>query len=55
MRVSDIPEVEGAAAVAAAQVEVEVVLADHHTTTTALDMDHPLVALPTHSKWDWHS
>ena len=59
MRVSDIPEVEGAAAVApevvAAQVEVEVVLADHHTTTTALDTDHPLVALPTHSKWDWYS
>lgn len=58
MRVSDIPEVEGVAAVApevAAQVEVEVVLADHPTTTTALDMDHPLVALPTHSKWDWYS
>lgn len=55
MRVSDIPEVEGAAAAVAAQVEVEVVLADHHTTTTALDMDHPLVALPTHSKWDWYS
>lgn len=57
MRVSDIPEVEGVAAVApevaAAQVEVEVVLVDHPTTTTALDMDHPLVALPTHSKWDW--
>lgn len=37
MRVSDIPEVEGAAAVApevaAAQVEVEVVLAAHPTTT----------------------
>lgn len=49
MRVSDIPEVEGAAAVApevaAAQVEVEVVLADHPTTTTALDMDHPLTVL----------
>ena len=49
MRVSDIPEVEGAAAVVpevvAAQVEVEVVLADHHTTTTALDMDHPLTVL----------
>ena len=59
MRVLDIPEVEGAAAVApevvAAQVEVEVVLADHHTTTTALDMDHPLVALQTHSKWEWYS
>ena len=55
MRVSDIPEVEGAAAAVAAQVEVEVVLADHPTTTTALDMDHPLVALPTHSKWDWYS
>lgn len=55
MQVSGIPEVEGAAAVAAAQVEVEVVLADHPTTTTALDMDHPLVALPTHSKWDWYS
>ena len=59
MRVSDIPEVEGVAAVApevaAAQVEVEVVLAAHPTTTTALDMDHPLVALPTHSKWDWYS
>ncbi len=54
MRVSDIPEVEGVAAVApevaAAQVEVEVVLVDHPTTTTALDMDHPLtvlLALPT--------
>ena len=45
MRVSDIPEVEGAAAVAAAQVEVEVVLADHPTTTTVLDMDHPLTVL----------
>ena len=55
MRVSDIPEVEGAAAVAPEVVEEEVVLADHHTTTTALDMDHPLVALPTHSKWDWYS
>lgn len=50
MRVSDIPEVEGVAAVApevaAAQVEVEVVLADHPTTTTDLDTDHPLTALP---------
>ena len=59
MRGSDIPEVEEAVAVApgvaAAQVEVEVVLADHPTTTTALDTDHPLVALPTHSKWDWYS
>ena len=45
MRVSDIPEVEGVAAVVAAQVEVEVVLADHHTTPTALDMDHPLTVL----------
>ena len=55
MRVSDIPEVEGAAAAVAAQVEVEVVLADHPTNNTALDTDHPLVALPTHSKWDWYS
>ena len=59
MQVSDIPEVEGAAAVVpevvAAQVEVEVVLAAHPTTTTALDTAHPLVALPTHSKWDWYS
>ena len=57
MRVSDIPEVEGVAAVApevaAAQVEVEVDLAAHLITTTALDTGHPLVALPTHSKWDW--
>ena len=53
MRVSDIPEVEGAAAVAAAQVEVEVALVAHLITTTALDTGHPLVALPTHSKWDW--
>ena len=49
MRVLDIPEVEGAAAVApevaATQVEVEVVLADHPTTTTVLDMDHPLTVL----------
>ncbi len=42
---SDIPEVEGAAAAVAAQVEVEVVLADHPTTTTALDTDHPLTVL----------
>ena len=55
MRGSDIPEVEGVAAVAAAQVEVEVDLAAHPTTTTALDTGHPLVALPTHSKWDWCS
>ena len=55
MRVSDIPEVEGAAAVAAAQVEVEVALVAHLITTTALDTGHPLVALPTHSKWDWCS
>ena len=59
MQVSDIPEVVAAVAVApevvAAQVEEEVVLAAHPTTTTALDMDHPLVALPTHSKWDWYS
>ena len=52
MRVSDIPEVEGAAVVApevvAAQVEVEVVLADHPTTTTVLDMDHPLTVLLAH-------
>ena len=52
MRVSDIPEVEGAAAVApevvAAQVEVEVVLAAHPTTTTALDTGHPLVVLIAH-------
>lgn len=50
MRVSDIPEVEGVAAVApevaATQVEVEVVLdMDHPTTTTVLDMDHPLTVL----------
>ena len=45
MQVSDIPEVEGAAAVAAAQVEVEVVLVAHPTTTTALDTDHPLTVL----------
>ncbi|KXT85423.1 hypothetical protein SORDD16_01495 [Streptococcus oralis] len=49
MRVSDIPEVEGAAAVApeaaAAQVEAEVVLVAHLSTTTALDMDHPLATL----------
>ena len=45
MRVLDIPEVEGAAAVAAAQVEVEVVLAAHPITTTALDTDHPLTVL----------
>lgn len=35
----------GAAAVVAAQVEVEVVLVAHPTTTTALDMDHPLTVL----------
>lgn len=49
MRVSDIPEVEGAAAVApevvAAQVEVEVVLVAHLSTTTALDTDRPLTVL----------
>ena len=49
MRVLDIPEVEGAAAVApevvVVQVEVEVVLAVHPITTTALDMGHPLVVL----------
>ena len=49
MRVLDIPEVEGAAAVApevvAAQVEVEVVLAAHPITTTDLDTDHPLTVL----------
>ena len=49
MQVSGIPEVEGAAAVApevaAAQVEVEVVLVAHPTTTTALDTDHPLTVL----------
>ncbi|WP_230683673.1 hypothetical protein, partial [Streptococcus pneumoniae] len=49
MRVLDIPEVEGVAAVApevaTAQVEVEVVLVAHPTTTTALDMDHPLTVL----------
>ena len=49
MRVLDIPEVEGAAAVApevvAAQVEVEVVLAAHPITTTTLDTDHPLTVL----------
>lgn len=52
MRVSDIPEVEGAAAVApevvVVQVEVEVVLAVHPITTTALDMGHPLVVLLAH-------
>ena len=52
MRVSDIPEVEGAAAVAAAQVEVVVALVARLITTTALDTGHPLVALPAHSKWD---
>ncbi|EJO20705.1 hypothetical protein HMPREF1149_0183 [Streptococcus sp. BS35b] len=36
---------EGAAAVAPAQVEVEVVLAAHPTTTTALDTAHPLTVL----------
>ena len=49
MRVSDIPEVEGAAAVApevvVVQVEVEVVLVAHLSTTTVLDMDHPLTVL----------
>ena len=59
MRVSDIPEVVAAAAVApevvVIQVEEEVALAAHPITTTALDTDHPLVALPTHSKWDWCS
>ena len=59
MRGSDIPEVEEAVAVApgvaAAQVEVEVALVAHLITTTALDTGHPLVALPTHSKWDWCS
>ena len=45
MQVSGIPEVEGAAAVAAAQVEVEVVLVAHPTTTTALDTAHPLTVL----------
>ena len=45
MRVSDIPEVEGAAAAVAAQVEVEVVLAAHPITTTDLDTDHPLTVL----------
>ena len=45
MRVSDIPEVEGAAAVAAAQVEVEVALVAHLITTTALDTAHPLTVL----------
>ena len=49
MRVSDILEVVAAVAVApevvAAQVEVEVVLAAHPTTTTALDTDHPLTVL----------
>ena len=52
MRVLDIPEVEEAAAVApevaAAQVEVEVVLVAHPTTTTALDTGHPLVVLIAH-------
>ena len=53
MRVSDIPEVvaavvvapEVALEVAVAQVEVEVVLAAHPTTTTALDTAHPLTVL----------
>lgn len=49
MQVSDIPEVVAAVAVApevvAAQVEEEVVLAAHPTTTTALDTGHPLVVL----------
>lgn len=53
MRVSDIPEVvaavvvapEVALEVAVAQVEVEVVLAAHPTTITALDMGHLLTVL----------
>lgn len=52
MRVSDIPEVVAAVVVApevaVAQVEVEVVLAAHPTTITALDTAHPLVALLAH-------
>lgn len=52
MRGSDIPEVEGAVAVApgvvAAQVEVEVALVAHLITTTAPDTGHPLVALLAH-------
>lgn len=52
MRVSDIPEVEGVAAVApevaVVQVEEEVTLVAHPTTTTALDTGHPLVALLAH-------
>lgn len=51
MRVSDIPEVEEVASVApevvVAQVEVEVVLVAHPTTTTALDMGLPLTVLLT--------
>lgn len=53
MRVSDIPEVvaavvvapEVALEVAIVQVEEEVALVAHPTTTTTLDMDHPLTVL----------
>ena len=49
MRVSDILEVVAAVAVApevvVVQVEVEVVLAGHPITTTALDTAHPLTVL----------
>ena len=49
MRVSDIPEVVAAVAVApevvVVQVEEEVALVAHLITTTALDMDHPLTVL----------
>ena len=59
MRVSDIPEVVAAVAVApevvVVQVEEEVALVAHLITITALDTGHPLVVLPTHSKWDWYS
>ena len=49
MRVSDIPEVVAAVAVApevvVVQVEEEVALVAHLITTTALDTDHPLTVL----------
>jgi len=52
MRVSDIPEVVAAVAVApevvVVQVEEEVALAAHPITTTALDTGHPLVVLLAH-------
>ena len=59
MQVLDILEVVALVAVAheavAVQVEEEAAPVAHLITTTALDTNHPLVALPTHSKWDWCS